>query len=69
MKNTNKCPKCGGEDIVRIDGYGGEYTANQIRAGFFFKVNVNRYLCCSCGFSEEWIDEEDLQVLKDKYAE
>lgn len=33
----------------------------------FSAVLVHRYLCCNCGFSEEWIDKEDIQELKKKY--
>lgn len=27
-------------------------------------VNVNRYICCDCGFTEEWIDKADLDAVK-----
>jgi len=31
-------------------------------------VKVTRYLCCECGYSEEWIDnKEDIKKLCDKY--
>ena len=50
----------------RSGGYGG---GNDIAADFFRTVKVTRYLCGSCGFSEEWIDApEDLQKLKEKYG-
>ena len=67
MKLTNTCPKCGSSDIVRFDGYTGAYgTGNNIMTGatIFSTVNVNRYVCCSCGYSEEWIDTEDIEKLK-----
>ena len=70
MKNTNFCPKCNGTDIIRINGTAEAYGAgNNIRVGMtiFSAVLVNRYLCCNCGYSEEWIDKEDIQKLKDKY--
>jgi len=57
---------------MRIEGRtGGHSGHNDIAAGSFsFRtVKVTRYLCGSCGFSEEWIDApEDLQKLKDKYG-
>ncbi len=72
MKKTGICPKCGGNDVVRIDGYAGPYgTGNNVMTGksIFSAVNVNRYICLSCGFSEEWIDEGDLaQVANSKKA-
>ena len=70
MKRTHVCPKCGGRDILRIDGSSRAYGAgNNIQIGmtYFSAVLVHRYLCCDCGFSEEWIDEEDIQKLKDKF--
>ena len=30
----------------------------------FSVVKVNRYICCNCGFSEEWIDEEDIETIR-----
>lgn len=67
MKNTKICPKCNSRDIVRVDGYAGAYgSGNNIMVGMtvFSAVKVNRYVCCSCGFTEEWIDREDVKKLK-----
>lgn len=67
MKNTKICPKCNSSDIVRIDGYAGPYASgNNIMLGatIFSAANVNRYVCCECGYSEEWIDGSDLEKLK-----
>ena len=72
MKNTKICPKCQSADIVRIDGYSGAYgTGNNIMTGLsvFSAVNVNRYICCKCGFTEEWIDKEDIEkIVKSRKA-
>lgn len=68
MKNSHICPKCGGSDIVRIDGNVGAYgTGNNVILGatVFSAVEVHRYICCACGFTEEWIDERDLQKVRD----
>ncbi len=67
MQPTRLCPKCGSTDIVRIDGYTGAYgTGNNIMTGasIFSAVKVNRYVCCHCGFTEEWIDREDIEKVK-----
>ena len=67
MKNTKVCPKCGKSDIVRIDGYAGAYgSGNNVMVGasIFSAVNVNRYICCTCGYTEEWIDTEDIEKIK-----
>ena len=34
----------------------------------FSAVLVHRYVCCKCGYSEEWIDRKDIQTLKDKFG-
>ncbi len=67
MKTTKTCPKCHSDHIVRIDGYCGPYgIGNNIMTGksVFSAVNVNRYICCDCGYTEEWIDKEDLSKVQ-----
>lgn len=67
MKNTRICPKCNSSDILRFDGYSGSYgSGNHIMTGntVFSAVNVNRYVCCECGYTEEWIDKEDIEKVK-----
>ena len=66
MKNTKICPKCQSADIVRIDGYSGPYgSGNNVMTGMsvFSAVNVNRYICCRCGFTEEGSDKEDIEKI------
>ena len=70
MKNTHSCPKCNSTDIIKIEGKAGAYgVGNNIQVGLtnFSAVLVNRYLCCSCGYSEEWIDKDDIPKLEKKY--
>ncbi|HYV90846.1 MAG TPA: hypothetical protein VE978_03650 [Chitinophagales bacterium] len=70
MKNSQTCPKCSSKDILRIPGYVGPYgSGNNINIGFFrAPVKISRYVCTSCGFSEEWIDNyQDIEKLKRKY--
>ena len=71
MKNTNTCPKCQSRDIVRIEGKAGAYGAgNNIPVGatIFSAIKVTRFLCCNCGFSEEWIEaREGLERLRKKF--
>lgn len=72
MKNTKCCPKCQSTDIVIVDGYTGGYgSGNNIMLGatVFSAINVDRYICCNCGFAEEWINKEDIEkVRKSKKA-
>lgn len=64
MKNTGKCPKCTSKDIILIPDaknfYGGA-----ISRGLIANTAIQRYVCFSCGFTEEWINnEEELKKLK-----
>ena len=70
MKNTHICPKCQCRDILKVPGKSGAYgTGNNIQTGMsiFSAVLVNRYVCTACGYSEEWIDEEDIEKLRKKF--
>ena len=67
MKNTKICPKCNAAEIVRFDGYVGGYgEGNYLLTGLtaLSAVKINRYVCCSCGYTEEWIDREELEKVK-----
>ena len=65
MKDVKECPKCGSVDIVVVDGYVGAYgSGNNIPVGVFTSIKVDRYVCCSCGFTEEWLRGKDLEKLK-----
>ena len=70
MRHSNTCPKCNSQEILRIKGQSRAYGAgNNIPTGatIFSSVLVHRYLCCNCGYSEEWINKEDITRLKEKY--
>ena len=70
MKNRRICPKCNSTDILLIPGKAGAYgSGSNIQTGMtiFSAVLVHRYVCCSCGYSEEWIDKDDIQKVKKKY--
>lgn len=67
MMYSAACPKCGGREIMRINGNIGAYgTGNNIQLGLtnFSAVKVNRYICCNCGYSEEWIDPADIPKIR-----
>lgn len=56
MRSSKVCLKCGGSDIIVVEGYVGAYgSGNYIQAGVFSTTKVDRYVCCSCGYAEEWI--------------
>ena len=70
MKNKKECPKCGHKEILVVPGEAGVYgVGNNIQVGWtnFSAVLVDRYVCCECGYSEEWINKEDIETLKNKF--
>lgn len=70
MKNTGKCPKCGRSDLIYVPGTSRAWGAgNNIMTGatIFSAVNVNRYVCATCGYIEEWVDLEDIAKVKKAY--
>ncbi len=73
MRNTNICPKCGSKDIVAVPGkiglFGIGYNIKVKRHGVYDRVRITRYVCCGCGFIEEWIDGViEREWIKEKYA-
>ena len=68
MRNTKRCPKCGSQNIVRVPDNPSRYASgNNIYTSTFTlmkKIPVIRYVCCDCGYVENWVeggkDREDL---------
>ena len=60
MHNTGHCPKCGGTDLLTPDP--GLY--NSFPMGFCANAKIQRYVCRSCGYTEEWIAEESMEKLR-----
>lgn len=70
MKKEQICPKCNCTDILRIEGSAKGYgVGNNIPMGvsILSYVKVPRYVCCNCGYTEEWIDLKDIPKLKKKF--
>ena len=66
MKNNEVCPKCNSKEIVKV-----KHSHNsKIYIGFADKARLAKYVCTSCGYIEEWIDNEtDLGKINDEYSE
>ena len=60
MKNSGRCPKCGSMDIVRVPDNLRRYTSgNNIYTTsmtLIGKIPVIRYVCCRCGYVENWVE-------------
>lgn len=71
MKNNALCPKCESHKIIRVPApkYSEKFN-NAIGVGWMKvqSVRVTRYLCCHCGYSEEWIDDpKDIAKIEKSY--
>lgn len=71
MKFAKRCPKCHLNDILRIPGTPQTHGfGNNIKAGatIFSAVLVTKYLCCNCGYIEDWLDyPQDIEKVKKYY--
>ncbi len=70
MRNGSPCPKCQARDILKIpdQAIGNIGLGNRIAAGWR-TVRITRYLCCNCGFLEDWVDKpEDIARVRAKYG-
>lgn len=60
MKNAKCCPKCNSRNIVRVpDNPGRHASGNNIYTSTFTlmkKIPVIRYVCCDCGYVEDWVE-------------
>lgn len=69
MKNSGKCPKCCSTNIARIpDNPYRHASGNNIyttTATLVGKIPVIRYVCCECGYVENWVERaNELQRIE-----
>lgn len=61
MKNSGKCPKCGSYRIARVPDSGRYASGNNIYTTsltLLGKIPVIRYVCCECGYVENWVEQD-----------
>ena len=64
MKNSGNCPKCKSNNISEIKS---DSLGARISTGALSIASVSYYVCCQCGYVEEWITEKkDLEKISDK---
>ena len=73
MKNSGKCPKCGLKNIVRVPDNPYRHTSgNNIyttTATLVGKIPVIRYVCCNCGYVENWVERtKELEKIKHTFG-
>lgn len=71
MRNAHVCPKCGSRDIVRVPDNAHRYLANSIcitKLVTVERVPVARYVCCGCGYVENWVEtQKGLTAVKQAF--
>lgn len=68
MKNRGVCRKCKSRDIIRVDSSEGGSGVIFLSYGGLESIALTRFLCGSCGFTEEWLDNEEwLEKVKKRY--
>ncbi len=69
MKDFKICPKCNFTDILRIPArMPASSTENIITVGWMNAVKVTRFVCATCGFTEEWIESlEEVEKLRSRH--
>ena len=61
MKHSKKCPKCGSDRVLKAMGAEmRERGENILPLGLFDWARIDRWICCACGYSEEWVDADML---------
>lgn len=73
MKNTGCCPKCQSRNIVRVPDHPNRHASgNNIYTTtmtLFGKIPVIRYVCCDCGYVENWVEKQhELDEIKKSFG-
>ena len=73
MRNMGRCPKCHSRNIVRVPDNPSRYTSgNNIyttTVTLFGKIPVIRYVCCNCGYVENWVENRhELAEIKKTFG-
>ena len=67
MKNSKLCPKCGSNRVL-LARESEMSQRNILPMGMFDYVEVDRWVCCGCGYSEEWVNETELDLLEQYWS-
>ena len=73
MRNGKYCPKCQSKNIIRVpdNSYrhasgNNIYTTTMTLIG---KIPVIRYVCCDCGYVENWVENRhELEKIKQTWG-
>lgn len=71
--SITRCAKCKSDDLLFLEAVRGGYGSGNVipLVGFMVgsSVQVDRFICTSCGFCEEWISSAaDRETLRRVYG-
>lgn len=58
------CPKCAEVHMINVTTRTEGQTEFLQTAPFYEKIIIDRYVCFSCGFTEEWLSPSNLERAK-----
>ena len=65
MKTTGRCPKCGSKNLYITD----PVLSASFQMGAFSSARLSRYICCDCGYLEEWVTGKNLERVRKCFQE
>ena len=68
MKNSKQCPKCGSSRVYRVNDPTAPHRNEKQGWVHFGKLTdhgrIDRWVCCACGYSEEWVEQRMLDDVE-----
>lgn len=71
MRDSKVCKKCNSKDIVKADYRpGGRNEKYNIVVNMGLNsVDIDTYLCCNCGYVENWVPSEEVSFINTTLGE
>ena len=63
MKQSRICPKCGSKEVILVMAHSGSH----IYCGNATHASIWHYICCDCGYSEQYINKPDIKNIREYY--
>lgn len=72
-KEAKRCSNCDSDDVLFVEAVRGGYGSGNVIPLFglliFGSVKVDRFICMTCGFCEEWISSPaDCEAIRRAYG-
>ena len=70
-EKDRRMPQVRGTDIVKVPGTAsgsGRFCCNEVPLGILDAAPVDRFVCCTCGYSEEWLRKSNLDDIRERWA-